>query len=78
MIFPEEMDHNDFNIYDDFLEPILNFLKRHNLLTAINEENQIKIPLDIFEIPEYYVEKDSLNVKKKDYISHYLRKFLKI
>jgi len=80
LIFPEDMDHNDFNIYDDFLEPILTFLKRHNLLTAINEEKHITIPSEVFEIPEYLVntEKETTSSKKKDYISHYLRKFLKI
>lgn len=72
------MDHNDFNIYDDFLEPILNFLKRHNLLNAINDENQIKIPLELFEIPIYYIEKETVPPREKDFISHYLRKFLKI
>ena len=37
-----EMDKNNFNIYDDFLEPILNFLNRHILLNVINDESQIR------------------------------------
>ena len=80
LIFPEEMDHNDFNIYEDFLEPISNFLKHQNLLNSINVQNQIKIPTDIFEIPEYFIstEKEIFTPKKKDYVSHYIRKFLKI
>jgi len=81
LILPEDMDHNDFNIYEDFLEPILMFLKRHNLLTAVNEENYIKLLPEVFEIPEYFISTETesnYSPKKKDYVSHYLRKFLKI
>jgi len=80
LVLPEEMDHNDFNLYDDFLEPISNFLKRHNLLIQSNKE-KIVLDKEAFEVPEYIIDIDCIDsdVKKnKDVMSKFLRKILKI
>lgn len=75
LILPEEMNHNEFNLYDDFQEPITNFLKRHNLLN-FNSNNKIDMKSDMFEFPEYIL--DPENLKKKDVMSKMIRKVLKI
>jgi hypothetical protein len=75
LILPEEMDHNEFNLYEDFLEPISNFLKRHNLLN-LSGSSKVVLSKEFFEIPEYMSDPD--NLKKKDYMSKFLRKMLKI
>ena len=75
LILPEEMDHNEFHAYDDFLDPINSFLKRHNLLN-ISNNNKILVKQEYLEIPEYLT--DPENLKKKDIMSKMIRKFLKI
>ncbi len=75
LILPEEMDHNEFNLYEDFLEPITNFLKRHNLLNLISTK-QIDIKPEFFEVPDYITDPENLN--KKDMMSRVIRKMLKI
>jgi fermentation-respiration switch protein FrsA (DUF1100 family) len=77
LILPEDMDHNEFNLYDDFLEPITNFLKRHNLLTSINT-NKVEIGKELYETPEYILDPNNEASKKKDLMSKFLRKLLNI
>ena len=74
LILPEDMDHNEFNLYEDFLEPISNFLKRHNLVQIINT-NKIEIDKSLFVSPDYLL--DPVNLNTKDYTSKILRKMLK-
>ena len=76
LLLPEDMDHNEFNVYEDFLEPITNFLKRHSLLYFNNDYKKIEYKIEYFETPEYMT--DPENLKKKDVMSKILRKFLKI
>jgi hypothetical protein len=72
------MDHNEFNIYEDFLEPISLFLKRHNLINQ-SSNKIIELKESLFSLPDYLENSDlNLNLKKKDYVSNFLRKFLKI
>lgn len=73
LILPEKMNHNDVHIYDDFLEPISNFLKTHNLIVHDNEE--IDIDLKYFQPPEYLSRGELSN---KDGTSDFIRKTLKI
>lgn len=47
LILPEEMDHNEFNLYEDFSEPIYAFLKRFNLLSGSKGRKSFNI--DIFQ-----------------------------
>lgn len=77
LLLPEEMDHNEFNLYEDFLEPIMQFLKRHNLLNQTSFE-QIDFGKDLFEIPDYITDPNNDALKKKDVLSKFLRKMLKI
>lgn len=79
LILPEEMDHNEFNIYDDFLEPITEFLKRNSLTgggSSSTSSEKIEIPSEYFEIPDSIT--DPENINKKDVMSKLLRKMLKI
>jgi len=77
VFFPENMDHNEFDLYEDFLEPITNFLKRHFLFFHSNKE-KIFLKSEIFDIPEYLIDPNNENSKKKDFFSKMLRKMLKI
>ncbi len=77
LMLPEDMDHNEFNLYEDFLEPISNFLKRHNLLNSINM-NKVEIFKELFDTPDYILDPNNEASKKKDIVSKFLRKFLKI
>jgi len=78
LVFPEEMDHNDFNPHEDFLEPIHSFLKRNNLLNT-SDDKKSKIPAELVIIPEFYYKMKEVNIKpQKDIVTHYLRKMMKI
>ncbi len=73
LILPEEMDHNNFDIIEDFIEPVSSFLFRHNLLTNKDiETKKIKLNEELFNIPEY-ISKSSRN----DYVTGILIKFFK-
>lgn len=65
IILPDEMDHNEIHIYDDFLEPVTSFLQRHNLLEINNDinkgNNEIKIQEEVID------KKLSLNDKLEKY-----------
>ena len=76
ILIPEEMDHNEFDLYEDYLEPITMFMKR-NYLTVLDDSEKIRISDDLYEIPDYLLDPDS-QIKKKDYLSKFLRKVLKI
>ena len=71
IVLPEEMDHNNFNIYEDFLEPILSFLKRHDLI-IVDEENEFSFPKDAFITPDSILNEG----KQKDKVSQMLRNFI--
>ncbi len=78
LLIPEEMDHNEFNIYEDFLEPISLFLKRHNLMNQ-SSTKVIEFKETLYNLPEYLENSElTQSMKKKDYVSSFLRKFLKI
>lgn len=78
LILPEEMDHNEINIYDDFLEPLSCFLQRHSLLKMKEEEKKL-VDKSLFDLPDYLKDWGEYKKKKdKDYISLYLRRMFKI
>jgi acetyl esterase/lipase len=75
LVLPENMNHNDVHIYDDFLEPITSFLKRHHMLNYKKEK--INIDEKYFEFPDYLKNKgDDLN--NNDMVSNLVRKLLNI
>jgi fermentation-respiration switch protein FrsA (DUF1100 family) len=76
LILPEDMNHNEFNIYDDFLEPIVNFLKRQNL-TSSSTSKSITIPPELYNTPFYFTETNE-DLKNTDIMTSLLRKLLKI
>ncbi len=76
LVLPENMDHNEFNIYDDFFDPLCSFLKRHSLVSFGKTEIKVTIPRSLYEIPDYYDLKNEL--PGKDFVTHFIRKVLKI
>jgi pimeloyl-ACP methyl ester carboxylesterase len=55
LILPENMDHNEFDFFHEFSEPLLDFISR-NAIFAYTETCQPKIPQSIFEVPEEFKE----------------------
>jgi len=83
LILPEKMDHNNFNMYEDFLDPIVEFFNRYNLMQANTKEERVILPKRVFEIPDIYFkyirEDNGKNSNKNDdFISHFFRKMLKL
>lgn len=74
LVLPENMNHNDVHLYDDFLEPITSFLKRHHMMNS--KKTQIKIDESFKELPEYLKNKGELS--NKDMTSQLVRKILNI
>jgi LytS/YehU family sensor histidine kinase len=66
---PEEMDHNNFDLIEDFIEPVSSFLYRHNLLNSI-ENKIIKFSDELYEIPNYISDKT-----QSDYVTKMRIKF---
>ena len=73
LILPENMNHNDVHIYDDFLDPINKFLRNHNLIHV--DKGNIFIDDKLFEIPQYL---KNGNLSNEDKVSGLVRKLLKI
>ena len=67
--------NNDVNIYEDYYEPINNFLKRHNMLNY--KEKEIDIDSKYFEIPDYLQNKDD-SFDNHDWLSSLVRRMLSI
>ena len=74
LMLPENMNHNNIHIYDDFLEPITNFLERYHLL--IHNKNKIYIDEKYFELPEYLNPGNELS--NNDLTSRFVRMILNI
>ena len=73
IILPEEMDHNEINIYDDFLEPLTTFLQRHSLL--MNSDSDRKhLPKELFDIPVKF----QVMKKNKDLMTSVVRKYFNV
>jgi len=75
LILPEDMDHNDFSMYDDFLDPICDFFKRLNLMNE-NSKTKITFPKEIFDIPEELMQEKE--IKQTDSVSKLIRKIVNI
>lgn len=90
IILPDDMDHNEIHIYDDFLEPVTTFLQRNNLMTNgykdnkdnkdFKEEKKIVIDEKYFEIPEELggTSGSNNNSSNKDFVTKFVRKFFNI
>ena len=73
VILPDDMDHNEIHIYDDFLEPLTTFLQRHKLLHSEKDDKKIEFSKDLYKIPE-----TSKVETKKDLLTHLARKFFSV
>mmetsp|Transcript_22799 Transcript_22799/g.23745 ORF Transcript_22799/g.23745 Transcript_22799/m.23745 type:complete len:301 (+) Transcript_22799:2-904(+) len=74
IILPEEMDHNEIHIYDDFLEPVTSFLQRQSLL-QLKEEKKIGFEKNVFEIPKKLEDMDSFKKNNNnDSVTKFIRK----
>ena len=72
LILPEEMNHNDYNIYEDFVDPVCEFFKRHNLLNENKGNNKaIIVPKEYHDFPNYL--KDMKELQQKDSVTEIIR-----
>ena len=70
LVFPDNMDHNNYD-FIDFLESLMEFLKRHNL-TNFSSKDSFVIPKELLIIPEY-IDKMTQN----DYMTKFFVKLFK-
>ncbi len=47
---PEEMDHNQFDYENDFIQPLKDFLRRHTAFNS-NESMKYVFPKSFYEVP---------------------------
>ena len=64
VIFPDEMNHNQFDYDNDLIIPLKDFLKRNTGFKS-GECTKFSIPDSIFEIPPF-IRENILNVKYKN------------
>jgi hypothetical protein len=61
------MDHNNFEFYDDLVQPLISFMIKNNILVHPTEEYtykfaELEFPEEMFEIPSWY--RDETSQKK--------------
>jgi hypothetical protein len=70
VVLPEEMDHNEIQVYDDFLEPLTCFLNRFCLLDFDDSQGKVCFPKEVFIVPECF----ESGKENKDYVSSFVRR----
>lgn len=70
VVLPEEMDHNEIQVYDDFLEPLTCFLNRFCLLDFDDCQGKVCFPKEVFIVPECF----ESGKENKDYVSSFVRR----
>ena len=53
LILPENMDHNEFDFFQEFSEPLLDFISRNGIF-ANTEPCSSKFPQNLFKVPEEF------------------------
>ena len=53
VILPENMDHNEFDFFQEFSEPLLDFISRNGIF-ANTEPCSSKFPQNLFKVPEEF------------------------
>ena len=64
---PPEMDHNNFDFYDDLIQPLISFMLKNNILVHPPEDfpykyAELEFPEELFETPKWY--REEKNQKK--------------
>jgi fermentation-respiration switch protein FrsA (DUF1100 family) len=70
LVLPEQMDHNEFDFYQEFSEPLLDFISR-NAIFAYTQAFDINLPNEIFKTPESFKNP----VKPWNFLTKILKKF---
>ena len=58
---PAEMDHNNFDFYDDLIQPLISFMIKNNILVHPAEDfpykfAELEFPEELYKIPDWYNE----------------------
>ena len=61
------MDHNNFDFYDDLIQPLVSFMIKNNILAHPADDfpmkfSELEFPEELFEVPEWH--RDEKNHKK--------------
>ena len=61
MRIPAEMDHNNFDFYDDLIQPLISFMIKNNILVHPAEDfpykfAELEFPEELYKIPDWYNE----------------------
>ena len=64
---PPEMDHNNFDFYDDLIQPLISFMLKNNILVHPPEDfpykfAELEFPQELFETLKWYREE---RIKRK-------------
>ena len=70
LILPENMDHNEFDFFQEFSEPILDFISR-NAIFANSEQCELFFDKDLLNVPEIY----KRPYKQWNFLTKLLKKF---
>ncbi len=70
LILPENMDHNEFDFFQEFSEPLLDFISR-NAIFAYTQPCSYKIPAELMNVPDEY----KVQCKQWNCLTKLLKKF---
>lgn len=74
LILPEDMDHNEINVIDDFIEPLTSFLQRNDMLNKIDEnEEKLFFSKEVFDVPKHLDDLESFKKSNNDYFTNFIR-----
>ena len=61
IVLPNQMDHNDFDFYDDLITPFYHFLRQMqiSMKEPLSAHSQFKIPHEYFVIPKAYLQRSA-------------------
>jgi hypothetical protein len=56
---PPEMDHNNFDFYDDLIQPLISFMIKNNILVHPTEDYpykyaELEFPEELFDTPRWH------------------------
>jgi esterase/lipase len=70
LILPENMDHNEFDFFQEFSEPLLDFISRNGIF-ANTEPCSAKFPPNLFKVPEEF----KIPIKQWNCLTSLMKKF---
>ena len=67
---PKNMDHIEFDFFEDFTLPLMNFLSKIRFTARNSDTKRIEFPLELFEIPSLKVKQMNLTERNEYQMYH--------